>query len=796
MVIMAKVLVLLFLTSAIIYSQTYKVRGNLYDITNDSLLSYASVRIGGTNFGTAANLEGDFILNLQSGDHKLIFSYVGYKPDSITINVPLGKILSIGLEPQPVNLPEVVVNAEDPAYAIIREAVRRKKINREGLKNFEYDAYSKNKIYSDSVLAMVEETFVKGYNKFGEWEKEFVLSVHKTENKNKRMPSMDFTITNTYFVDFSGDTLNILENRVYLPISNDAFDYYDYKLLRIIEDRENVIYEIRVIPWSKLQPLLEGEITIDGKSYALTSVNLKNSAGLRFPFINGLTISFLQSLGKYGKYWLPNYVEYKTELSVNISGLLGIEPMSFNKIASYSGYKINGSIPDSIEAAKRSRFGGYSVDTSEVKSKPAEFSREEMDSLRPLPLTSQEVTAYTELDSTKKLETMIKTTGPMSGLINVNTERDTTEGFFSKVISPIFKYGYFRDNRVTGLVFGAKYDGNFFSEQIDLYTYAGYSLRREKVEGLAKLEYSFKKSFINNIWAGGYNYTKQWQSITPFPDILNSAFVLLGFDDNFNYYLASGFNAGLRKKFGKELSVDLEYTSEKQESVPAFKYQSIFAPNREVRENPAVTEGFDRKATLFLKLNKSPFELDIVPRSGFIAQADFSNSALGSDFDYQRYRFVGQLKSKTFYGNLFVSPYIHFILDAALVSGTYGPQHLFTPPSALGFYSPIGAFKALKPYEYVGDKMAALHIEHNWRTIVWQSLGLNFITELHLDLVTGISLLKTWNDSGYMQEQSMGSEPYWEVYLGISRIFAGLRADVAYNSQKNFAVRAAIAVMF
>ena len=56
-----------------------------------------------------------------------------------------------------------------------------------------------------------------------------------------------------------------------------------------------------------------------------------------------------------------------------------------------------------------------SVDTSEAKSKPVEFTREEMDSLRPLPLTTQEVTAYAELDSTKKLETMIKITGPMSG---------------------------------------------------------------------------------------------------------------------------------------------------------------------------------------------------------------------------------------------------------------------------------------------------------------------------------------------------------------------------------------------
>jgi hypothetical protein len=471
--------------------------------------------------------------------------------------------------------------------------------------------------------------------------------------------------------------------------------------------------------------------------------------------------------------------------------------MSFDKVASYSGYIINGPIPDSIEAAQRSRYGGYAVDTSRAKSKPPELSRDEIDSLRLLPLTSQEVKAYAELDSTKKLETMIKTTGPLSALIpEPDEERDTTKGIVGIITEPLFNYGYFRDNRVNGMVFGARYYDDFFSDQLELNAFAGYSLRREETEGYLKFNKSFKKSFFSNIWASGYIYSKKWQSISPYPDFLNSAFVLLGFEDNFNYYLASGFDIGIRKKFGDTFTLDLEYISEKQESLPAFKYQSIFASDRAVRENPAISEGFDNKITLNIKLNKNPFEIDVVPRSGFILKAEFSGSPIGSDFDYQRYRFIGQLKSKTFYGNLFVSPYIHLVLDAALTRGTFGPQHLFTPPGALGIYSPLGAFKALNPYEYAGDKMTALHIEHNWRTIPWQSLGLNFITDLHIDFVTGVSLLKTWNDSNFMPGKSMGKEPYWEVYMGLSRLFAAFRADVAYNSHHRFAVRTAIAVLF
>ena len=74
----------------------------------------------------------------------LIFSYVGYQTDTLEINNPLDYKLDIKLKPYPVKLGEVIVNAsENPAYRIIREAIKRKDENRRGLVNFEYNAYSK-----------------------------------------------------------------------------------------------------------------------------------------------------------------------------------------------------------------------------------------------------------------------------------------------------------------------------------------------------------------------------------------------------------------------------------------------------------------------------------------------------------------------------------------------------------------------------------------------------------------------------------------------------------------------------
>jgi hypothetical protein len=334
-----------------------------------------------------------------------------------------------------------------------------------------------------------------------------------------------------------------------------------------------------------------------------------------------------------------------------------------------------------------------------------------------------------------------------------------------------------------------------FIDKLNMNISAGYSLQREKMEGRLLFNYKFEDFFLDEFEIGVYQYSKMWQIFTPYPDILNSISVLMGFNDQFNYYLATGYNLGIGRNFGKSFFTKLSFISEKQDSLPVHKYQSIFGSNRSVRENPNIIEGKDNRLSLFAELGKNPMELQPFPQSGLIAQLDFSAPAFNSDFNYQRYRAIGMIKTKTFYKELFVAPYLQFTIDAGLITGTYGPQHIFTPNTALAFYSPPGVFKGLKPYEFLGTEMIAMHLEHNWRTVPFQAVGLDFITDLHIDLITGISGLRMWNNSEYLKEYSM-DYPYWEAYLGISRIFAFLRLDFAYTSQNKFAARGAIAVIF
>ncbi len=798
-----KSIVIVFLFAAqFIYSQTELLKGKVNDSETNDPLPYAAILISGTNRGTVTNINGEFTFKLDRGDYDLIASYVGYKSDTLKISIPHIKQIDIKLNKQPILFPEIVITGEDPAYAIIREAIKRKRINKKGLENFEYNAYSKNILKSSGEIALVEETIIKGYNKFNLWAKEFILKRHRTENQKKTSFSINAMsdLTDKYMLDFSADTLNLLMNKIYLPIADNAFDYYDYQLINRIKTNAAPIYVIKVIALSNIQPLVEGTIYIDGGNYSITKVDLKASKGVRFPYMKNSSFKFKQTLSRYEGYWLPDYVELDASFEFSMGGLIGLEPLSFQTINSISEYKINQPIPDSIIYAVRSGFGGFTSDTSRTsknKKPPIEINAEEMKELRPIPLTNNENKAFAELDSTMTLDKTIKISGALAGLIPDKPGNGGSSGknLLGTAAGFLTSYVYADNNRVGYFTLGAKYKSDFFSNKIFLNTFAAYSFGIKKPVGSFLLGHRMSDLFFNVIEIELFNTIKEWQTLNPYPGMMNAASVLLGFEDQFNYYLSTGYKIRLMKRMSKSFVAEFSFTSDKQAAVKEYKYLSIFNRNRYVRINPLINEGFDRKFQLSLQFGKSPFELQLIPEDGMLVEIESSNKFFKSDFDYTKYFIAGQVKLKTFYRELFVSPYLLLNIEAGYINGNFGIQHVFSPTAAMGPYSPVTSFKGLKPYQFAGNKIAALHVEHNWRTIIFQALGMDFLTNLDLDIVSGGSALAITNDTKYFNELP-GKKYYWEVYAGISRILAILKLDFYYTSLKTFGATLSTAVIF
>ena len=117
-------------------------------ITNErsELLPFSSVSVKGSNITTAANREGIYFLDLNPGNYTIICRHVGYEKKEITIAVEASPVLlNIVLSQQKVDLKEVIVKAgaEDPAYEIIRKAIRNRKTYQNDQRTYECQVYSK-----------------------------------------------------------------------------------------------------------------------------------------------------------------------------------------------------------------------------------------------------------------------------------------------------------------------------------------------------------------------------------------------------------------------------------------------------------------------------------------------------------------------------------------------------------------------------------------------------------------------------------------------------------------------------
>ena len=77
-----KVLLFVFclfvICNSVSFSQTYKFTGKIKDIKTEKPLSFATVKIIDTAFGTTADQKGEYIIKLGKGYYKAVYTYIGY----------------------------------------------------------------------------------------------------------------------------------------------------------------------------------------------------------------------------------------------------------------------------------------------------------------------------------------------------------------------------------------------------------------------------------------------------------------------------------------------------------------------------------------------------------------------------------------------------------------------------------------------------------------------------------------------------------------------------------------------
>ncbi|HZY36699.1 MAG TPA: DUF5686 and carboxypeptidase regulatory-like domain-containing protein [Mucilaginibacter sp.] len=362
---------------------------------------FASIYIKNTTRGTSANSDGEYLLQLKPGAYEVQYKAVGYKQESRKINISSNQALNVVLQTETYQLKDVIVNAggEDPAYAIVRKTIKRRKEHLNEVSAYNCEVYIKGlqkllaapkKFMGFDIQKAARENGLdsnrRGIVYLSESESKY--SFEKPDNVHEEMISSKVSGSNRAFsynrasdikVNFYENNQNWggLSNRpVISPIADNALFYYKYKYIGVSTENGETIDKIKVTPKRSYDACFQGYIYIIEDDWRLYGLNLFITKHQNINFVDTLRVNE-QFIPVGQKVWMPSTVKFEFT-----GGLFGFK---------LGGYFI-------------SVFKDYDLAPTFTKKEFAEVLRinrdvNKKDSLyweteRPVPLTEEEKTDY------------------------------------------------------------------------------------------------------------------------------------------------------------------------------------------------------------------------------------------------------------------------------------------------------------------------------------------------------------------------------------------------------------------
>lgn len=759
------------------FAQEYEISGTISDSKTGKSLEYVTVKVADTTYGTTADQDGKYFIRMKKGACELRFSYIGYKTESVNFYIEDKNITrDIFLKPTEIMTESIEVYGEDPAYEIIRKAIRYKKEFKKNLNEYEYDAYSKFVIRSNTSeipkkdipvdssgkkemgIFGILESETKGYFKKPDLEKQIVIAKKETANISR-----GFALP--LIVNFYDEKIDFGEFKIPTPLSDNAFDNYEYKLVGTTSMDSTRIFKIEVINTANTRPLLYGNIYIADSLFALMKVDLTTNDAAKPLGIDKVT--FNQKFNAYRDkknrtllFWMPTDVHIFATGS--FVGLIKFEADVFTIV---SDYQLNKKAPKGI-------FDEYVVKVLPDSKKDSSYWAKN----RLLKPTTEENYAYKKIEiEDKKKEKEIS-----FGITSLN---------YGKYIysQPL---NYYLFNRVGGntLSFNLGYRSSF--NRINADGYFGYGFSDKK----SKYFVTYVQRFLNDkrltFNAGVYDKLQplSYANYTGLSIFYNTLKALFFKKDNLDYYYANGYNFAVNYNIIPQLGVGILYNQEMQRSATKNTNYSILKKNEQYIENTPINDAFQRIVGINLRINPNRFRA-IDWGDGDISRfketnypqlnlgVNYSGKDLNSTYEFKKYSVV-------LLGNTYINTILNFRyrMGFEYAQGQLPYQSLLYFRSNTGTLdSPLG-FTAMKYQEFLGDQIFYLNFENNFGKLVWGnipvlknfnliglfSLGRNFISNSNYEL----SATKSF---------SITDGVYMEAGFGISRILDIFRMDFAWR---------------
>lgn len=751
-----------------IYPQTYTLSGVLTDLNTGEKLSFATVKLTDSSYGTTTDKNGFYILHLKNGGYRITFSHIGYLTAEADINIENSDAeKNIVLKPSGIYTEEIEVYGEDPAYEIIRKAIKYKKEFRKYLKEYNYDAYSKFVIRSNisakdsltekgklGILGLLESE-TKGYFRAPDEEKQIVKAKRESENivRGFALPLI---------VNFYDEEIEIGDLKIPGPVSDNAFDNYEFKLRGTTSIDSITIFKIEVINISEMFPQFKGFIYILDSLWALKKTDLKtNEAAMTggFEKLNFIQkfYSFKDKAGK--EFFMPTDVQIYAEGSA--LGLIEIQGEAFTIV---SNYNLNEKAPPGT------------FDEIIVKVLPDNKKDSLYWSKNGLIKNSEE-----ELNSYRKIEEEFrkKNRGISFGVGTINYGKN-----FRTDIMDLYKF-----NKAEGSNLGINLIyGNSF-ERIYAYGKYNYGFSDKKL----KYELAGRIRLLNDnsltIKADIFRKLKTlFFTQTDLNLFVNTLTALLYKDDVYNYFYSNGFGISVSKDIIPQLTLGVGYSQEKNGSADVSTGFSFFDRDKPFDENPPVNDCFLSVLRANLTVDPNSFRA-IDWGDGDISRFKITNfPVLNFGFNYSGKDLNSGYEFRTFTADLTgrnkVSIFANLSYKAGVIMKTGD-----VPFQNLAYFNVSGFsniqflnFYGMNYGEFLGDKLYYINTENNFGRWLWKDIPFMKNLELIGFFNAGKSEIsdKNYNLSSYKNFKET-DKWYFETGFGIGNILNVFRLNFAWR---------------
>ena len=515
--------------------------------TKNEALPFVNILIENTYIGTTSNDDGYYELNISKPKtYTIVYTYLGYK--TVKRKVAIDKFpytIDIILKEESVSLSEVVVNSEDnPANAIMRQAIANRKENLEKINSYKANFYSRGlirikdapeKILGQEIgdlgggldstrtgIIYLSETISKIQYLRPNKLKEKITASKISGNDN----GFSFNSALDVNYNFYNNTIEF-GNEIISPIANNAFGYYRYKLEGIFyDDRGNLINKINVIPKRENDPVFAGSIYIVEDQWTIYGIELDiTGVQARIPAVDIISLKQNFSYSETNTIWA--LISQSLDFKYGLFGIKGDGRFT----AVYSDYEFNTGLT-------KKDFGRELVAFEDKANKKDSLF---WNKIRPVPLTIEERTDYTKkdsiqivreskpyLDSIDRVNNKFKL-GSILGYTYQNSHKDNRLGYD-------IPFGGVQFNTVQGytakanVFFTKNYDDfkRFFRANASLQ----YGFSDERLRATGSLTYKFNNTSRSFLTLSGGVRTEQFNPSIPITPFINTISTLF-FEDNY-----------------------------------------------------------------------------------------------------------------------------------------------------------------------------------------------------------------------------------------------------------------------